>query len=309
MDNFALVCRCGHAMKISVRQFGQSGTCPACKQWLTPGADNTEPLHLYEARTRTAANPNLCLKCEKPFRGDWDKVSTPEGIVCHHCSIRAVEGVPVRPSAAPPQPIEIPKPVVEIEVKKRLIPFPEIDTESPLFKRIILIAGLSVVLMTAMLLKFGDYDISRAARIEVADETAIELPTYARAVVLVWYALMGLLTPFFGIYFMLLNSNRLPHEAFARNSVHIGTVVIVQLVLSLVTYSLFSAAMGILAARVSWSILIGAPGSLIQILILMRMLDLGFLDLLKLLFYSAIVGIGLEAVSVAFYGLFYMLVT
>ncbi|MFO7973647.1 MAG: hypothetical protein R6V12_03330, partial [Candidatus Hydrogenedentota bacterium] len=39
-------------------------------------------------------SPDHCARCGRPFRGDWDKTPTAEGVICHICANQSQETAP-----------------------------------------------------------------------------------------------------------------------------------------------------------------------------------------------------------------------
>lgn len=108
-------CPCGHKMRVSEFQLGMDIHCPICKAEHRLRESNTEPLvrnappapktprteafaldkgEMTLGAASASAGGDVCERCGKAFRGDWDKHSTIMGEVCNVCANLAVDGGP-----------------------------------------------------------------------------------------------------------------------------------------------------------------------------------------------------------------------
>lgn len=118
MGVLEVACGCGHRMRVPESAFGTSVACPSCGGGLyvslssvvksgtlapepaPPRAERLESAAAVQAaRAVESVLAERCARCNREFRGDWDRHTTPEGIVCNICARRAE---PVIFSAEPP---------------------------------------------------------------------------------------------------------------------------------------------------------------------------------------------------------------
>lgn len=126
MSVLEVACACGHRMRVPESAFGTSVACPSCGDGLyvslstvvASGSAETRPtVAPREERLAPAAAMQAelavesvlaerCARCNREFRGDWDRHTTPQGIVCNICARRAEPvGAASEPPRAPAEPV------------------------------------------------------------------------------------------------------------------------------------------------------------------------------------------------------------
>jgi len=112
MAGFLVTCTCGHEMWVTASSIGGEEKCGHCGATIAVTDENTV---CYEDDTAEAAadtdesgrepEPTCCVRCGKPFKGDWDRYPTDEGTYCHICANLAGSTVAVQrtPAAGPDQ--------------------------------------------------------------------------------------------------------------------------------------------------------------------------------------------------------------
>ncbi|MEA3364095.1 MAG: hypothetical protein U9Q79_00520 [Candidatus Hydrogenedentes bacterium] len=93
MGKLRVTCECGHKFQVSDGAWGTDVVCGNCGTTFRINRNNARPLDegppTEEAPKKES--PDHCARCGRPFRGDWDKVVTPEGVICHICANQSPE--------------------------------------------------------------------------------------------------------------------------------------------------------------------------------------------------------------------------
>jgi len=178
------------------------------------GADAVSHIFESDAPAPGARSRNVCGRCGKKFRGDWDRLETAEGAICYICSNQGAAGTPER---LKPEHVKTVAPVVPPgKEAPDLEPPPAptflgIDTETPQFKRVILIAGLAVMGLTFVLVMFGGLEVPMdGVRMEEARE--VEVHPALGVVLTVWGYVLVFLAGLFAVYFFQRGTQKLDHN-------------------------------------------------------------------------------------------------
>jgi hypothetical protein len=93
MGKLLVTCECGHKFQVSDGAWGTDVVCGNCGITFRINKNNArlqdEAPSPEEAPKKDS--PDHCARCGRPFRGDWDKVATPEGVICHICANQSRE--------------------------------------------------------------------------------------------------------------------------------------------------------------------------------------------------------------------------
>lgn len=225
-----LECDCGHLMKVSSFAVGSKGRCPGCKQVLTVTEDNTRPITDDTPLPGTVGDrdENACGRCGKTFRGDWDRVETVEGLVCHHCSVRVSEGEQAKqpepsiaslptssaaPTVRPIDWIERPDPSPVSKPEKRS--FGGINTESQGFRLAVGIVAFGTVALTIALVATGGLNYEATGPTESTPE--LDLPDWAPLALYIWDYVCIFLAGWVAVYIVLRGTKSLPHNRFSAD--------------------------------------------------------------------------------------------
>lgn len=243
-----------------------------------------------------AAGPEKCVRCGRPFRGDWDEFETAEGTICYVCSNLAVEGIPerVRKDQEAAQPAVARTPASDRLIEKEAPPRPPeqtflgYDTSSPEFRRWLIGAAIATIAIAwlIMITGWGAPETPRgpSASAPSAEDIPVELGiAWSIVFRLARYAVLGLT-----IYLVLWWRNGLPHETVVRNVMDIGLVVIICAVVGLV-FAFFGSLVDY-GGDVGWipAAIVYALGWMVQGAIVIKMFDWRFLDLLWAAVFFAI---------------------
>jgi len=104
---------------VSEFALGMKRRCAQCGETFEVTEENTVALEMpqrgsykpFAAKStddlKGVEGPQRCARCGKPFRGDWDRYSSPAGLVCHICANLA-GAEPDRPTPVVPPPVRTP---------------------------------------------------------------------------------------------------------------------------------------------------------------------------------------------------------
>lgn len=167
------------------------------------GSDAVAHIFESDAPGQSARPKNACVRCSKKFKGDWDQLETAEGAICYICSNQGAEGTPER---LKPEHVKTVAPVVppgkeapNLEPPTAPPTFLGFETESPKFKRVVLIGGLSVIGLTFILVMFGGLEVPMDdARMEEALE--IEVHPALSVVLTIWGYVLVFLSGLVAVY-------------------------------------------------------------------------------------------------------------
>lgn len=251
-------CPCGHKMRVSEFQLGMDITCPMCKAEHRLRESNTEPLvrnapaapttprtnafsldkgEITLGAPAAAADGEVCARCGKVFRGDWDKHATIMGEVCNVCANLAMDGGPETlklASAAPPAPAYDP---FTDPTKAQPLPAPEESAsrkprwmeEHPTESKAIL-WGLALLVIVLALwattveppapVERSDEEIAAA---QAAVEQLGELPFIVVYGFNVAFWFLGIGVP---LFLLLKFTNKLPFDSWWANGFEVGWVAL-----------------------------------------------------------------------------------
>ncbi len=88
MKNLICTCECGHRFHVSDSAWGMESVCGMCGRPIQVTPDNTRPVdvEIPPGESDRGSSADHCARCGRPFRGDWDKNSSAEGMICHICA-------------------------------------------------------------------------------------------------------------------------------------------------------------------------------------------------------------------------------
>lgn len=250
MSNRVYVCGCGHRIRVSAFQIGMEVSCPACKADIRLTELNTQPLDAaagpqeppdphfeWRAVDSPAAaagdGTSSCVRCGRPFRGDWDKYFSPVGRICHICANLAKDNAAAEAGAAPPEPVVNAREELAAAAALRPAPPPLSDPELPFSERyageLRIAASVGAALVIGAALYYALFDTSPPAGpppdpdtyAERAENLSKPLPL-ALAIALGW--VFGLAKSAVPLYIVLALANKLPHDHFIPNAVYIGVL-------------------------------------------------------------------------------------
>ncbi|MBN2308256.1 MAG: hypothetical protein JXR94_04755 [Candidatus Hydrogenedentes bacterium] len=256
MSEYYVVCSCGYRRRVTQASMGLSGRCPRCGREIIVNDSNLveagessgfeeeeagrEDLAIEFRSGGSAPAGQGCARCGRPFRGDWDRYRTSEGVLCNICANRAAEQADTT-SAPEPVPVMTPAQRAQIaavaaEVASRdLTPAPEAEPEEESFaernheriRTAVIVAGVLVVAFTVVVVLFDPLSSARhgaggdtdAAAVQ---EAAEDLPPYMGLVALAIQILVGYVAEFCALYFVLQWANALPNDSLELNIVAVG---------------------------------------------------------------------------------------
>jgi hypothetical protein len=115
-----------------------AGACQGCGRRIQASEENTSAPTVEQPSPAvdTPRPPDTCPQCGNAYRGDWDRVETRQGMVCHHCSVLTTEAVPDLAHLTGPTELDIEEaPNLEPPPKMLSIGAWTLDPESASFKR------------------------------------------------------------------------------------------------------------------------------------------------------------------------------
>ena len=312
MDELILTCTCGHQKRISVYSVGMVETCEGCGRRIQSSNENTsappveQPAPTGAAPVReTHRPPNVCPECGNAFRGDWDRVETQRGIVCHHCSVLATETAPDLRHLSGPDALDLEKaPNLESPPKTISIGAWTVDPESVSFKRWVLAAGLFLIAVTVVLALTDDYAIPESGGGSSVETK--EVPGYVSNLYAAWQLLAFYVCAFCAFYLVLQRELRLPHETFGRNALHIGRPMLaVTLILAIAAGFLLALTPIPLVGRVIPAIIVSFIGGILIIKALSKYLDFGLKDYFLWFLFFSLIEILAQAATIAVWAAIY----
>lgn len=310
MDDLILSCPCGHRMKVNVFAVGMKGRCAKCGDDFVVQESNTAPMDAAQEEKENARQTEEgCVRCGKPFRGEWDTLETPNGKLCYRCSNLATEGVPERLKHAghkadiliSPEPEPDPSPTGP---KRRSAPF-EFDPQSPGFKRVLFAMAFGLIAITLYAFVTDDYTppgerVSRARQMtNPGGAIAAEAPGFVTPLLIGWQIAAAILSTFLALYFLLMNTGRLPHDIFWKDVSYIAVIVLVMTAIDGAAYGMYVALLDFGISGIIWAAMVGIIAIFSQILILAHFLDFRMRDFVMLLFYFWLVDFIVGGVGVA----------
>lgn len=180
-----------------------------------------------------ATRPGIaCVRCNRPFKGDWDRVEGEEGVICYNCSNLASEGTPERlkeqEATATPFPVRPEKRAIQTEK-----PGPTllgIDTQSRYFQGALWLAAIATIGLSIYLVKSGagapppsSSDASTAASEVVVPEVVV--PEGFEFIFLIWPVVEAYLAGFVALYLVLRITGQLPHGKVGRDVLFLGLLI------------------------------------------------------------------------------------
>ena len=170
-----------------------------------------------------------CAECRREIRGDWDRFETAAGVICYICSNQATHGLPERLKSAPER-RELSEKDLLIEKEKHVaLPQPAwyLNPQSEGFRRALWTLAVGTILFGVYIYLF-DESLPPPAQVQnmgkVVEDIA-QMPLWARGVLLAWGILTVFLSGLVATYLVLKWFEYLPHDAFLRDILYIGTIV------------------------------------------------------------------------------------
>ncbi len=172
-----------------------------------------------------------CTKCGREIRGDWDRLETDDGVICYICSNQATHGMPQR--------LQTPKGQRELTGDDYLIESKEappesepepwyLDPQSEGFRSTVWSLAVGTLLFGVYIYLF-DKSQPPPGQIPTMGEVfedITQMPLWARGVLQAWGILSVFLAGLAAAYLVLKWFEYLPHDAFFRDMLYIGTIVL-----------------------------------------------------------------------------------
>lgn len=274
MVDIRVHCPCGNEMVMSEFAVGMRTTCPACGSPLTVSWQNSRPLDSDEQPVASASTPDArveafasddteevvfqpqepssragkhhCARCGRPFRGDWDRYQSPEGIVCNICANLVREADASKLSAGYVRPID----TVRLEHDEEPVPLPTVEPDEEelswlerhwpseeTMSKVALYSGIAVIVIAALVFIFSGFEGPEPASTTGAEEVATTTQPTVTGVA--YWAILGF-TRFFGaflgLYLFLAWGNRLPNEDVRLNLIALAPVALGVMLLSMIPF-------------------------------------------------------------------------
>jgi hypothetical protein len=287
-----------------------AGTCKGCGHRIQASEENTsaptteQPSHAKQPSpvevgpaVDTPRPPDTCPQCGNAYRGDWDRVETRRGTVCHHCSVRATEAVPDLAHLTGPEELDI-------EETPNLVPPPKmlsigawtVDPESASFKRWVTAAGFIVVAMTIALVLTDDDAGSGGGEVVEAKD----IPRYVSTLYAIWQLMIFYLSVFSAIYLVLYRELKLPDDTFARNALYIGRALLaVTVILAIVVGLFYALAPFYIVGRLILQFVILFAAGLFVVKAITHYLDFDLKDFFLLILFFTLTEILAQALTTA----------
>ena len=262
-------CPCGNEMVMSEFAVGMRTTCPACGKPLnvswqnsrtmdsdvpTPAVPVSEVVAKSDASLFTEEQPaekprlgkNHCDRCGRPFRGEWDRQETGEGVLCNICVNLVRQVDPNDSSSGYVAPID----TLRIERDDDPVPAPvaPMEDQGSWFERnwptegtmqkVALYGGLAVVVLALLVFVTSGFDVPHPNPSQEVDSGTVETISKPAGVA---YWVIAAITNFFGVYlglYLFLSwGNRLPNETLTLNLIALAPVALGAAVLWLIPFT------------------------------------------------------------------------
>ena len=170
-----------------------------------------------------------CPQCGREIRGDWDRFKTADGIICYICSNQATHGMPQRMQTEKGQRDLTGE---DYLIEKKPPPEPEpapwyLDTQSEGFRRTLWGLAIGTLLFGVYIYLF-DESQPPPGQVQTMGEVVADIaqmPLWARGVLQAWSILTVFLSGLIAAYLVLKQFEYLPHDAFLRDMLYIGSIV------------------------------------------------------------------------------------
>lgn len=268
MADIRVNCPCGNEMVMSEFAVGMRTTCPVCGHPLTVNWQNSRPLDsdahssaapvAEEVATRDAspfaaekpeetprAGKHHCDRCGRPFRGDWDRHQTGQGMLCHICVNLVRQVDPTDTSSGYIAPID----TLRLETAEEFAPPPAVPMEGEqtwmdkywpvesTMQKIALYGGIAVIVIALLVFITSGFDVPQSDPNNVVPGESVEVISEQAGVA---YWAIAAFTNFFGVYlglYLFLSwGNRLPNETLTLNLIALAPVALVAALLWLIPF-------------------------------------------------------------------------
>ena len=242
MADLVLTCaQCGHEMLVPEYAMGSKGRCAQCRAVLVVDEQSTRPLEsadgagagVSEKAPPATSDGGACAFCGRPFRGEWDRHSTPEGIICHICARQSSPSGPAYIEAATFQ--EAPRDPTAYFPHEPVGRTVDLDEKVPffarnhpeLFRTIVLFAGLAVVGLGLLMFFLQGADVPRPSPhvAQTHQPAPSHGPTFktpptaaAKVTTLILVAFFCFFGCLLALYLTLRIENKLPLDHFFTNA-------------------------------------------------------------------------------------------
>ncbi|MCP4639580.1 MAG: hypothetical protein GY851_04070 [bacterium] len=338
MSEYIVTCRCGHQRRVTENAVGLSGRCPSCGREviitdddLIPAdrklpekdpevivvpktgfedddADTEDAVIDFLAPSKAAPSEPHCPRCKRVFRGDWDRIHTPEGLLCNICANMVRE---VNPAEAIANPHAGFTPAQLAQLQEDLAnptgpppPDPEdmepqekkwFDVDSDRFKTVVMWAGIAVVFLAITVALFDETPSPRPHDATMVQEPiegeqapqVEDLPVVAQALVHIILYGARFAGEMIALWIALSWANALPNEGFWKNVLVIG---IVALALTVVWWIPFGIVPGI-------GFVLGLLRPLLVLWFIYQLYQLSLWELLTYIFCHYLVAIAVHIAS------------
>lgn len=224
-------------MQVPTKALNRTGVCVACGEMIRVTAENTRPA---QSSASLGEEPELephCASCGRPFRGDWDRFLSSEGVLCLICKRQAAE-----PTEAP-APGREPLPKAISTAKLSTIRPPKTKKPPPSRREVVIFVTVSAVLIGAAML----FPVERYIAEFFSQGTRIANEDFTTPVWIAFLAvnfLVGVISTFVVLYTVLSWSNKLPNDSVQANTVSVGLVC---LLIHVITFIMTSYGLGLLS--------------------------------------------------------------
>ena len=185
--------------------------------------DELEPV-----ATPPAAPGTVCTRCNRPFKGDWDRVEGAEGVICYNCSNMASVGTPERlqeqEASARPFPVRPEARAVRAE-KTGGPTFLGLDTQNRYFQGALWLAAIATIVLSVYLVSTGTDAPPPSSSEAGTAATEVIVPEGFELVYRIWPLVQVYLAGFIALYLVLRTTGQLPHDNVFRDVVFLGLLV------------------------------------------------------------------------------------
>lgn len=189
------------------------------------------PLASFDELERVAAPPpapgTACVRCNRPFKGDWDRVDAEDGLICYNCSNLATAGTPerlqVQEVAVQPYPARPEKRAVAVAQEGPT--FIGLNTQSKFFQGALWTAAIATIGLSIYLATTGAGAPPPSSSDGGTATTDVVVPEGFGFLFRIWPIVQVYIAGFIALYLVLRTTEQLPHDNVVRDVLFLGLLI------------------------------------------------------------------------------------
>ncbi|GMV99249.1 MAG: hypothetical protein AMXMBFR84_03880 [Candidatus Hydrogenedentota bacterium] len=242
-DYFVLCVACGQVNRVASAPIGSSIRCKSCNRPVTLTEENAVPTGEGETaapmeivygednamRAASRRQGKDCDRCGKPFRGDWDKHETENGLLCNICANQYREPDPgfsnrIEPIEDNELPFADCKPSVNPDEPPPKTPFEE-NMQKVAIVGAIFVVGLGILFFFYDPQPLPSIADEESAQQAIAD-TAKDVPSLVYFIAYAFRFGAGIAAQFIALYLILSWTKNLPNDTLWKNIIALAVIAV-----------------------------------------------------------------------------------